>query len=618
MNTERLTVGQALVRHLVVQEIEHEDGSRQPLFGGAFAIFGHGNVASLGEALYAACDKLPTWRGQNEQSMALAAVAYAKANLRRQIAIATSSIGPGAANMVTAAGVAHSNRLPLLLLAGDTFTSRLPDPVLQQVEHFHSPSTTVNDAFRAVSRFWDRIDAPDQLLQSLPQAIDTMLDPADCGPAFLGLPQDVQAHAFDCPVRFLEPRVHRIRRARADRADIVAAAEALKQAKRPLIIAGGGIHYSHAAGTVRAFAEKYGVPVAETIAGRGTVLADHPLNVGPMGPTGFTGANDLAGDADAVLAIGTRLQDFITGSWTVFGDDDLRLIAINVGRFDARKHNALSVIGDARETVTELDEALGDWRAPAERAAQAKAKHDDWLAGIETRTAPSNTMPSYAQVVGLVNKLATPADRLVTAAGGLPAEVNSNWRPLSEASVDVEFGFSCMGYEIAGGWGAAIARKDSAEEGDVIVLVGDGSYLIMNSDIYSSVLSGHKMIIVVCDNEGFAVIDKLQRNTGNESFNNLLRDCKGPGLRKVDFAAHAAALGAQSETVTSIADLEAAFGRARAADETYVISIEVDKTVWTDGASWWEVGVPEVSDRPSVEAAAAQWDEGRRNQRRGY
>ncbi len=618
MKTHRLTVAQALVRHLVAQEIEHEDGARQPLFGGAFAIFGHGNVASLGEALYAARDRLPTWRGQNEQSMALAAVAYAKTRLRRQIAIATSSVGPGATNMVTAAGVAHSNRLPLLLLSGDTFTSRLPDPVLQQVEHFGAPSTTVNDAFRAVSRFWDRIDAPDQLLSSLPQAIDTMLDPADCGPAFLGLPQDVQAQAFDCPERFLEPRLHRIRRARADRADITAAAEALKKSVRPLIIAGGGVHYSQAADALRGFAEKYGIPVIETIAGRATLTADHPLNAGPIGPTGFAGANDLAADADAVLAIGTRLQDFVTGSWTVFRDEDLRLVSINVGRFDARKHNALSVIGDASETIAELDAALGDWRAPADRAAQGRVKHEDWLAGIETRTAPGNAMPSYAQVVGALNRLASPADRVVTAAGGLPAEVNANWRPLSQASVDVEFGFSCMGYEIAGGWGTAIARQDAGDEGEIIVLVGDGSYLMMNSDIYSSVLGGQKMIVVVCDNEGFAVIDKLQRNTGNESFNNLLRDCRGGGLRKVDFAAHAKALGAESETVASIADLEAAFQRARAVEGTYVISIEVDKTVWTDGAAWWEVGVPQVSDRPSVRAAAATWDEGRRHQRRGY
>lgn len=622
MKTQRLTVAQALVRHLTAQEIEHEDGSRNPLFGGVFAIFGHGNVASLGEALYDAQDRLSTWRGQNEQSMALAAVAYAKTRLRRQIAVATSSVGPGATNMVTAAGVAHSNRLPLLLLSGDTFASRLPDPVLQQVEHFNAPSTTVNDAFRAVTRFWDRIDTPDQLLSSLPQAIDTMLDPADCGPAFLGLPQDVQAYAFDCPNAFLEPRVHRIRRARADRADIVAAVGALMNAKRPLIIAGGGVHYSGAVDALRQFAEKHGIPVVETIAGRAILPSDHELNAGPIGPTGFAGANDLAGDADVVLAIGTRLQDFVTGSWTVFRDDDLRLISVNVGRFDARKHNALSVIGDARETIAELDEALVGWTAPAERTAQGWAKHGDWLEGIETRVAVTNTMPSYAQVVGLVNKLATPDDRVVTAAGGLPAELNSNWRALSPASVDIEFGFSCMGYEIAGGWGTAIARADAGADGNVIVLVGDGSYLMMNSDIYSSVLGGHKMIIVVCDNEGFAVIDKLQRNTGNASFNNLLRDCRSPGqaggLAKVDFAAHARALGAEAETVTSIADLEAAFGRAQDAERTYVISIEVDKTVWTDGASWWEVGVPEVSDRPTVREAAATWDEGRRHQRRGY
>jgi 3D-(3,5/4)-trihydroxycyclohexane-1,2-dione acylhydrolase (decyclizing) len=616
-DTTRLTMAQALIRHVSMQYIDI-DGREQRLFGGVFAIFGHGNITCLGEALYEAGEALPTWRGQNEQSMALAAVAYAKTYRRRRIMIATSSIGPGATNMVTAAAVAHTNRLPLLILSGDTYHHRLPDPVLQQVEHFHNPTISVNDAFRPVCRYWDRITHPAQLIQSLPAAVATMLDPADCGPAFLGLPQDVQGAAYDYPNSFFQKRVHRIRRIRPDRNEILAAAAMIRAAERPLIIAGGGVHYSLASSELADFADRHNIPVVETTAGRAVLLHDHPLNCGPIGSTGSDSANELAGQADVVLAIGTRLQDFTTGSWTVFGNAT-RIIGLNVARADAGKHMAVPIVADAREGLAALDEALGEWRVEGSWTPRARHLRGVWADQIEARTAASNKMPSYAQVIGAVNRLCGPADRVLTAAGGLPAELAANWRAKGTASVDIEFGYSCMGYEIAGGWGARMAQMELNDGGDTIVLVGDGSYLMLNSDIYSSVLSGRKLIVVVCDNGGFAVIDKLQRNTGNVPFNNLIDDCRRKvAAFTVDFAAHARALGAQAEAILSIAEFETAFARARACDRTYVIDIKVDRNVWTEeGHAWWEVGMPEVSSRKEVVTAAASLGRGRARQRRG-
>ncbi|MGF1769196.1 3D-(3,5/4)-trihydroxycyclohexane-1,2-dione acylhydrolase (decyclizing) [Enterovibrio makurazakiensis] len=616
MGTIRLTTAQALVRYLAAQQIEI-DGKNESLFGCAFAIFGHGNVTCLGQQLYENQSTFPTWRGQNEQSMALAAVAYARANQRRRIGIATSSVGPGATNMITAAGVAHTNRLPLLLLAGDTFQSRLPDPVLQQTEHFANPSLTVNDAFKTVTRFWDRINAPSQLMVALPQAIATMLDPADCGPAMIALPQDVQGQAWDFPESFFAPKVHRIRRPQPEPIELDLAAEAIKKAKRPLIIAGGGVAYSGARNALIQFAEKHQIPVVETIAGRTLLSADHPLNCGPIGTTGSNSANHMCEDADVVIAIGTRLQDFTTGSWTVFRDPDLKLISINAGRFDATKHMAQSIISDAKAAIVPLSERLGNWQTQSAWVDKAAAETAEWRAVVKQRTAATETdLPSYAQIIGKVNTLVNEGDRVVTAAGGLPAELNMNWQASYPYSLDVEFGFSCMGYEIAAGWGNKIARPDH----ESIVLVGDGSYLMMNSDIYSSVLTGHKMIVLVCDNGGFAVIRKLQTNTGNTAFNNQLEDCtteRDYDLPRVDFVSHARGLGANAEKVERLSDFEAAFERAKASDKTYVIVTDIDDTVWSSCDAWWEVGLSEVTDNENIANARDQWEEGRKHQRRG-
>jgi len=628
-------MAQALVRHLAAQKIII-DGSEQQLFGGVFAIFGHGNVICLGEALHEARSILPTWRGQNEQSMGFAAAAYAKAHARRRICVATSSVGPGATNMVTAAAVAHANRLPVLFLAGDVYHHRLPHPVLQQVEHFDDPTISVNDAFKAVTRYWDRITHPAQLLPSLPAAIATMLDPGDCGPAFLALPQDVQGSAYDYPAEFFHPRVHRIRRQRPDVQEIAAAAARIQAAQRPVIIAGGGVHYSRAAHMLAGFAERHDIPVVETIAGMSTLLHTHRCNIGTVGVTGTDCANVICGEADVIIAVGTRLQDFTTGSWTVFSDS-AQLIGLNAARFDASKHLALPIVGDALEGLQALDAALAGWRADGRWQARAAALRTQWNNRTETRAAGNDAAPAYAQVVNAVNRLCDPADRIVTAAGGLPGEIAANWRSRSVGSVDIEYGYSCMGYEIAGGWGARIAQMETAQmqsanggdgadgggggsegEGDTIVFVGDGSYLLLNSDIYSSVLSGRKLIIVLCDNGGYAVIDRLQRATGNVAFNNFIADCQWDGVPfAVDFALHAQSMGAQSESVANIAAFEQAFLRAKKSDRTCVIDVKVDPYAWSPGGAWWEVGTPAVSNRAEVLAAASEWDLGRDRQRRG-
>ncbi len=621
-DTVRLTLAQAIVRWLASQYITI-DGSEQRLFGGGFGIFGHGNVPCLGEGLYQYREELPLYRGQNEQSMGFAAVAYAKYHLRQRMMFCTASAGPGTANLLTASALAHANRLPMLMLCGDTFITRLPDPVLQQLENFNDPTFGVNDAFKPVTRYWDRICHPAQIIQSLPAAIATMLDPADCGPAFLGLPQDVQGWTYDYPVVFFEKKVHRIRRNGPDDNEIQDAASLLSGATRPMIIAGGGVQYSKAVTELTAFAEKYQIPVVETIAGRANLESTHALNTGPLGVTGSDSANAIAEQADVILAVGTRLQDFTTGSWTAFSKD-AQFISLNAARHDASKHRSLPIVADAKLGIEALDAALDSgkdsYKTPAEWTSLASEERVKWDKYVAMNVAHGNRPNSYAQAIGVVNELCDPADRVVAAAGGLPAEVTANWRTLKTGTVDVEFGFSCMGYEIAGGWGARIAQSENQPDQDTIVFTGDGSYLMLNSDLYSSVLSDKKLIVLVLDNGGFAVINKLQNNTGNESFNNLIKDC--PTVSKpfaVDFEAHAKAMGANAETVQNPAELGEAFKRAKAADKSSVIVMQVDAFEgWTtEGHTWWEVGTPQVSDSEKVRAAHQDWESSREKQRRG-
>lgn len=615
MKTVRLTAAQAAVRYLAAQFIDL-DGALTPYFAGVWAIFGHGNVAGLGEALHAARDVLPTFRAHNEQAMAHAAIAYAKTQRRRRAMVCTTSIGPGATNMVTAAALAHVNRLPVLLMPGDVYASRRPDPVLQQVEDFGDGTVTANDCFRPVSRYFDRIMRPEQLLAALPRAMSVLLDPADCGPVTLAFCQDVQAEAFDYPEAFFEPRTWRIRRPRPDPVEVEELAERLRAAKAPLIVAGGGVLYSGAEARLAHMAEKLGVPVAETQAGKGALAWDHPLNLGSVGVTGASAANAAAEAADLVVGVGTRLQDFTTGSRALFARPDRTLVQVNVAAFDAHKHGARPVVGDADAVLAALEARLAGWRAPDAWRDRTRPAVAEWNTAWTAATAApqGNALPSDAQVIGAVWRKAKPDAVVVCAAGGLPGELHKLWRTRAPGGYHLEYGYSCMGYEIAGGLGVKMA----APERDVHVLVGDGSYLMMNSELATSVMLGRKLIVTVLDNRGFGCINRLQRATGGESFNNLLADAQHEAMPEIDFAAHAASLGCLSEKVSSIAELEAALERAQAADRTSVIVIDTDPMITTEaGGAWWDVAVPEVSEREAVRAARADYEAKIKFQRTG-
>jgi 3D-(3,5/4)-trihydroxycyclohexane-1,2-dione acylhydrolase (decyclizing) len=604
----RLTTAQALVRYVAAQRTRDAEGRDTALFAGVFAIFGHGNVAALGEALYAARDTLPTLRAHNEQAMAHTAIAFAKASRRRRMMACTTSIGPGATNLVTAAALAHVNRLPVLFLPGDVFVSRAPDPVLQQVESFADGTVSANDCLRPVSRYFDRIVHPQQLLTALPRAIAVLTDAAQCGPVTLALPQDVQAEAFDYPEDFFAPRVVLPRAAPAAAADLEAAAARLRGKRRPLIIAGGGVLYSDGGPEALArFADAHGAAVAETQAGKSAVAFDHPLQAGAIGVTGATAANALARDADVILAVGTRLSDFTTGSHALFGDAEI--VSINVQAFDALKsHAAAAVVGDAALALDALSAALRDWRADATWTARAKQAAAQWHGEVDAIVArnavPRGALPYEGDVIGAVQRShpRSPAqDVVVCAAGTLPAELHKLWRAATPGGYHLEYGYSCMGYEIAGGLGVKMALPDR----EVVVMLGDGSYLMMNSEIATSVAMGRKLVIVVLDNRGFGCINRLQQACGSPPFNNLL-DAAAPA---VDFAAHARALGADAVHVDSVDALEAAMRDARQATRTQVIVIDTDPARTTAaGGAWWEVAVPEVSARAEVAAAHAAFE----------
>jgi 3D-(3,5/4)-trihydroxycyclohexane-1,2-dione acylhydrolase (decyclizing) len=606
----RLTAAQATVRYLASQFVDQQ-GTVVPYFAGAWAIFGHGNVAGLGEALHAAGDALPTFRAHNEQAMAHAAIAFAKASRRRRAMVCTSSIGPGALNMVTAAAVAHVNRLPVLFLPGDVFAGREPDPVLQQVEDFADGTVSANDCFRPVSRYFDRIQRPEQLVDALPRAMATLLDPAACGPVTLAFCQDTQTEAWEFPARMLEPVIWAIRRPPPVPEELRRAAEDLRAARAPLIIAGGGVLYSAAEAALDQLARASGIPVAETQAGRGALNWEHPQSLGAIGVTGTSAANAAAAAADVVLAIGTRLQDFTTASRTLF-PKCTRFLQVNVNTYDAYKHGAAAIIGDAREVLEGLRRGLAGHRVPKAWSDSVAAERLTWEKAWSQAVRPpeaAQALPSDAQVIGAVGRWARNETTVVCAAGGLPGELHKLWRPARAAGYHVEYGFSCMGYEIAGGLGVKLADPGN----EVVVMVGDGSYLMLNSEIATAVMMGLKLVIVVLDNRGFGCINRLQQATGGAPFNNLLRDSRQQSPAPVDFAAHAAALGAQSEKVPDIGALGAALARARAAARTYVIVIDTDPQAATDaGGAWWDVAVPETSERDSVRNARVEYERLRR------
>jgi 3D-(3,5/4)-trihydroxycyclohexane-1,2-dione acylhydrolase (decyclizing) len=517
--------------------------------------------------------------------------------------------------------VAHVNRLPVLLLPGDTFASRAPDPVLQQIESFQNGDWSANDTFRPVTRYFDRITRAEQILTALPRAISVMTDPANCGPVCLALPQDVQTHVFDCPEEFLQPKLVRFRRSPADERELCRVAKWLRTSKKPLIIVGGGVLYSQACDELRDFAEVYGIPVAETHGGKSSLPWDHPLNVGGIGVDGGPAANALAAEADVVLAIGTRLQDFTTGSHALFAK--AKLLSLNVQSFDATKWHSAPMVADARVGLVQLKAAVGEWKAEAKWTEHAKTLATTWVKRVTELTThvPKNVLPYDAEVIGAVRDSLNDKkgnsgvkDVVVCAAGTLPAELHKLWRASSPGNYHVEYGFSCMGYEIAGALGAKMARPDQ----EVIVMVGDGSYMMMNSEIATSVLLGKKLIIVVLDNRGYGCINRLQNASGTPSFNNMLDDCvpEGGSSSQIDFAMHARSMGAQAVHVKNIIELKAAMVKAREATTTQAIVIDTTHTrVTADGGCWWEVAIPEVSERTQVLDARKTYEKAKKSQR---
>jgi 3D-(3,5/4)-trihydroxycyclohexane-1,2-dione acylhydrolase (decyclizing) len=605
MSTIRLTMAQAIARFLTAQKAEI-DGKILPLFGGVWAIFGHGNVAGMGEALHGVRDQLPTFRAHNEQGMAHAAVAFAKASRRRRMMVCTTSIGPGATNMVTAAAVAHVNRIPVLLLPGDVFANRKPDPVLQQIESFSDGTVSANDCFKPVSRYFDRITRPEQIIPALQRAMAVLTDPADCGPVTLALCQDTQTEAYDYPESFFAEKVWTPRRIRPDELELAEAVDLIRNAKKPFIVAGGGVLYSNAERALADFALKHGLFVGETQAGKSSLPHDHQANLGAIGVTGTGAANALAEDADVVIAVGTRLQDFTTGSWALFKNPNRRIIGLNVQAFDATKHNALPLVTDALVGLEELSRALGSWKTPENWVSKGRDEKVRWFDSSARFTDPTSAeLPSDAQVIGAVQRTSSLTDIIVCAAGGLPGELHKHWKASTALGYHMEYGYSCMGYEIAGGLGVKMA--DPSRE--VIVMVGDGSYLMMNSELTTSVMLGQKITVVLLDNRGYGCINRLQRATGGESFNNLLQHTNHLTLPDIDFAAHAASLGAQSLKVKSIAELEDALKKARNAERSTVIVIDTDPLISTDeGGHWWDVAVPEVSVREQVKTARKDYE----------
>jgi len=614
MTTLRLTVAQALIKFLKHQFVER-DGRIQPFFAGCFGIFGHGNLAGIAQALQQNLD-FRYYLCRNEQAMVHTAAAYAKMKNRLQTLVCTSSIGPGATNMLTGAAAATINRLPVLLLPGDIFARRNVAPVLQQLESEHSQDISVNDCFKPVSRYWDRINRPDQLLAALPEAMRVLTSPAETGAVTLALPQDVQTEAFDYPAHFFRDRIWHVPRNRPDRQALIRAAEAIRQSKRPMIIAGGGVIYSEATEALQRLVDATGIPVGETMAGKGSLTFNHPLNLGALGVTGTFAANACARQADLVIGIGTRYSDFTTASKTAFQDPDVRFININVADFDAHKHSAIALIGDARAALEELCPMLEGWRVSPDYEAQARRWHDDWAREVERiyaiRHAP---LPSQGEIIGAINELSDPDGVIVNAAGSLPGDLHKLWRARHPKNYHLEYGYSTMGYEIAGGLGVKMA----APEREVTVLVGDGSYLMMAQEIVTSVQEGYKLIIVLVDNHGFKSIGSLSRSLGQEGFGTryvypVNGRLPGDELKDdvetlpVDLAANARSLGAAVFQAHNYEAFVAAYKAAKQTKVTTVVYVPVDRYESVPGYGWWDVPVAEVSEMPAVRAARQAWE----------
>jgi len=621
----RLTMAQAIVRYLKNQ-YTCRDGGERSLFAGCFGIFGHGVVGGLGQALQENQD-FRYYQTRNEQAMVHAAAAYAKMKNRLQTFVCTSSIGPGATNMITGAAGATINRLPVLLLPGDLFARRNVAPVLQQLESEHGQDISVSDCFKPVSRYWDRINRADQILTSLPQAMRVLTSPAETGAVTLSLPEDVQTEAYDYPAEFFEKRIWTIPRARADQELLQRAAELIRQAHKPLIVAGGGVLYSEATEALRQLVEQTGIAVCETMAGKGSLLFDHPLNLGAIGATGTLAANRIAREADLIIGIGTRYSDFTTASQTAFQHPAVRFVNINVTDFDSHKQGALALVGDARCALQELLGLLGEHSTQADYRQQAQGLHNQWEAEVERIYAIRNQpLVSQGELIGAVNELGDPDGVVVCAAGSLPGDLHKLWRTRHPKNYHLEYGYSCMGYEIAGGLGVKMA----APEREVYVMVGDGSYLMLSSDIVTSIQEGYKLTIVLIDSLGYNSIGGLSRSLGQQGFgtrfvyhenNRLPGDDAGSEVRPlpVDLAMNARGLGAHVIECKTYAEFAAALKEAKTIDHTTVIAIHCDRYVGVPGyETWWDVPVAEVSEMESVQQARAQWEVKRAAERYFY
>ncbi len=618
MKTRRLTMGQAVVEFLKNQYVAR-DGVEHQFFAGMFGIFGHGNVAGIGQALHQYSDSFRFYQTRNEQAMVHTAAAFAKMNNRLRTFACTTSIGPGATNMITGAAGATINRIPVLLLPGDIFSTRLVAPVLQQLESPGSQDISVNDCFKPVSRYWDRINRPEQIITSLPEAMRVLTSQAETGTVTLALPQDVQAEAFDYPAALFEKRVYTIPRPRADVNLLTRAAEWIRGSKKPLIIAGGGVIYSEATDHLARFAEQTGIPVAETFAGKGSLRYDHPRCLGAMGVTGTFGANIIAREADLVIAIGTRLSDFTTASKTAFQNPDVRFININVAEFDAAKHAALPLVADARVTLEELGEAVSGYHVDSDYSAQIDTFRDGWEAEVNRLYHLGHgPLPSQSEVIGVVNEFSDPQDVMVCAAGSMPGDLHKLWRSRNPKQFHLEYGYSCMGYEVAGGLGIKMA--DPSRE--VYVMVGDGSYLMMGQEIMTSVQEGYKLIIVLVNNNGHSSISGLSESTGAQGFATHFRyRSSATGqldgeILPVDLAANAASLGAHVIEATTVTSLKAALGDAKGSDRTTVIKIDVDFDQRVPGyESWWDVPVAQVSEVGTAQEAYKKYEIAKRKER---
>lgn len=620
-STVRLTMAQAVIRFLQQQYVER-DGVAMPFFAGCFGIFGHGNVAGIGQALQQYPD-FRYYQTRNEQAMVHTAIAYAKVKNRLQTFACTTSIGPGATNMITGAATATVNRLPVLLLPGDIFARRNVSPVLQQVEWEHTQDISANDCFKPVSRYWDRINRPDQLLNSLPEAMRVLTSPAETGAVTLALPQDVQTEAFNYPVFLFRKRTWVVPRNRPDRAALEQAAQWIRASKQPIVVAGGGVIYADATETLRRFVEATGIPVGETMAGKGSLTYDHPLSLGAIGATGTLAANRLARDADLVIGIGTRYSDFTTASKTAFQNPDVRFMNLNVTGVDAAKHHALALIGDARAGLEELLGLLEGYRVMPEYEVAARQLHDAWDAEVQRiydiRLTP---LPSQGELIGAVNELSDPQAMMVCAAGSLPGDLHKLWRTRHPKNYHLEYGNSCMGYEIAGGLGAKMA----APERDVYIMVGDGSYLMLAQEIVTSIQVEQKLIIILLDNSGYKSIGSLSRSLGQAGFgtryaypqNGVLPDDDAEEVAElpIDLAANAASLGAHVIRCTTYDDFVAALNAAQDTNRTTVIYIRNDRLHGVPGyESWWDVPVAEVSESPSVQEKRREWEQMRSEER---